>query len=106
MNDIDIIAELWDVIEKRARQPKDDSYVSRILTHRKGVDKSLEKVGEETVEFIIAMKNEDYKEQVEEAADLLFHFMVALRAADIQIEDVFRELRERRKLSGKAVSGG
>lgn len=68
-----------------------------ILTHRKGVDKSLEKVGEEAVEFILAAKNQVPERTVSEAADLLFHLLVALRASGIDVADVLDELAARRK---------
>jgi len=55
--------ELWEVIQDRAEHPSTGSYVSSILTHRKGVDKSLEKVGEEAVEFILAARTRCLRER-------------------------------------------
>ena len=52
-----ILAEIWDVICSRADHPTPDSYTSRLLTDKKGIDKVLEKVGEESCEFILAVKN-------------------------------------------------
>lgn len=97
MQKCEIIAELWDVIGERAENPSAESYVGRILTHRKGVDKALEKVGEEAVEFIIAAKNGDDGRTVSEGADLLFHFLLALKAAKIDLADVLGELAQRRR---------
>jgi phosphoribosyl-ATP pyrophosphohydrolase len=92
-----VIAELYAVICERAARPTPESYTSRLLTDRKGIDKVLEKVGEETTEFILAVKNGVPERTVEEAADLLFHLLVALRAADVDLSDVLRELEARRK---------
>lgn len=92
-----VIRELWEVICDRAAHPSDASYTSRLLHDKKGIDKVLEKVGEESNEFIIAVKNGVPERTTEEAADLLFHLLVALRAADIDLEEVFRELERRRK---------
>ena len=57
----------------------------------------LEKVGEESTEFILAVKNGVEGRTVSEAADLIFHILVALRAADIDLADVMKELEHRRK---------
>ena len=97
MRDWDILEEVWQVIQDRAEHPSAESYVSSVLTHRKGVDKSLEKVGEEAVEFILAVKNQVPERTVSEAADLLFHFLVALKASGTDVEDVLAELAARRK---------
>lgn len=97
MKNLAVLEELWGVINDRAEHPSPDSYVSSLLTHRKGIDKSLEKVGEEATEFILAVKNGEDDRTIEEGADLLFHFLVALKAAEIDIEDVLGELAARRK---------
>ena len=97
MTTTDVLQELWDVIESRADNPSPDSYVSRLLTDKKGIDKVLEKVGEESTEFIIAVKNGVPERTIEEAADLQFHLLVALRAAGIDFSQVLEELASRRK---------
>jgi phosphoribosyl-ATP pyrophosphohydrolase len=97
MKDLAMIEELWAVINDRAAHPSPDSYVSSLLTHRKGIDKPLEKVGEEATEFILAVKNGVDQRTIEEGADLFFHFLVALKAADIDFEDILAELASRRK---------
>jgi phosphoribosyl-ATP pyrophosphohydrolase len=95
--DTAIIAEIWSVIKERAKNPSQESYTSRLLADNKGIDKVLEKVGEESTEFIIAVKNGVKERTVEEASDLLFHLLVALRAADIDLSDVIQELKRRRR---------
>jgi phosphoribosyl-ATP pyrophosphohydrolase len=92
-----IIAEIWTVIEERAKNPMQESYTSRLLGDDKGIDKVLEKVGEESTEFIIAAKNGVDVRTIQEASDLIFHLLVALRAADIDLSDVMQELKNRRK---------
>ncbi|NLV26413.1 MAG: phosphoribosyl-ATP diphosphatase [Methanomicrobiales archaeon] len=96
MSDPGILKEIWDVIEQRVKNPSETSYTSKILTHRKGIDKALEKVGEECTEFIIAIKNGEKSRISEEAADVIYHMMLALKAADVDISLVFDELRSRR----------
>ncbi|ABN57705.1 MULTISPECIES: phosphoribosyl-ATP diphosphatase [Methanoculleus] len=97
MRDWNILEEVWQVIQERAEHPSAGSYVSSVLTHRKGIDKSLEKVGEEAVEFILAAKNQVPERTVSEAADLLFHLLVALQASGTDVGDVLDELAARRK---------
>ena len=92
-----IISEIWSVIQERANNPSAESYTSRLLTDPKGIDKVLEKVGEESTEFILAAKNGINKRTTEEASDLLFHLLVALYAAEIDLSDVMQELQKRRK---------
>ena len=91
-----IIAEIWEVICNRADNPTPDSYTSRLLTDKKGIDKALEKVGEESTEFILAIKNGVPGRTIEETSDLLYHILVALRAADIDLAEVIAELERRR----------
>jgi phosphoribosyl-ATP pyrophosphohydrolase len=92
-----IIAEIWSVIQERAKNPLQESYTSRLLADDKGIDKVLEKVGEESTEFIIAAKNGVNDRTVKEASDLIFHLLVALHASDIDLSDVLQELERRRK---------
>ncbi len=91
-----ILAEIWEVICSRKEHPTPESYTSRLLTDRKGIDKVLEKVGEESTEFILAVKNGIPERTIEETSDLLFHVLVALRAADIDLSLVMAELERRR----------
>jgi len=92
-----VIAELWAVICERADHPQESSYTTSLLIDKKGIDKVLEKVGEESTEFILAVKNGVNERTVEESADLLFHLLVALRAAGVDLADVMQELEHRRK---------
>jgi phosphoribosyl-ATP pyrophosphohydrolase len=92
-----IIAELWEVICDRADHPREESYTTRLLSDEKGIDKVLEKVGEEATEFILAVKNGVPERTASEAADLLFHLLVALRASEVDLSLVMAELEHRRK---------
>ena len=92
-----VLAGLWQVICDRAEHPSESSYTSRLLTDPKGIDKVLEKVGEESTEFILAAKNGISARTTEEASDLIFHLLVALRAADVELADVLEVLERRRR---------
>lgn len=93
----EILSELWQVIEDRAEHPREGSYVSRLLRDQKGIDRILEKVSEESTEFILAVKNGIPERTVAEAADLVFHLLVALKASGTALEDVMQELARRRR---------
>jgi len=97
MSACDQLDDLWAVIDDRYNNPTPGSYVSSLATHGKGIDKALEKVGEEATEFILAVKNRDRTRIVEEAADLQFHLMVALRGAGVEFNEVLAELAARKK---------
>lgn len=92
-----VIAELWAVICERAECPSASSYTTKLLLDPKGIDKILEKVGEESTEFILAVKNGVPQRTAEEASDLLYHLLVALRAAGVDLNDVLAELEHRRR---------
>lgn len=92
----EILTEVGDVIRDRREHPSPSSYVSRLLTDPKGTDRVLEKVGEESTEFIIAVKNGIPDRMTEEAADLIFHVMIALEASGVSIQSVFTEFSKRR----------
>jgi phosphoribosyl-ATP pyrophosphohydrolase len=66
-----VIATIWSVILERAKTPSRESYTSRLLSDDKGIDKVLEKVGEESTEFIIAAKNGVNERTIQEACDLI-----------------------------------
>lgn len=55
------------------------------------------KIGEEAVEVIIALKDKDKNAIIYEVADLWFHTLVALGSCSISPQDIFKELKKRRK---------
>jgi len=87
------LEELDALIAKRKHELPDGSYTSDLF--KKGIDRILRKVGEETGEFIIACKNNDPIEIKNEAADLLFHTLVALHARGLSLKEVTEILEER-----------
>lgn len=93
----DVLSELWEVISDRITNPREGSYISSLLRDRKGIDRVLEKVGEESTEYIIAVKNGRKEDIVMEAADLQFHLLVSLKAAGVEFSDVLGELESRRR---------
>ena len=92
-----VLPALWEVIDDRFRNPSLTSYTSSLFQDVKGIDKTLEKVGEEAVEFILAAKGESRERVIAEAADLQFHLLVAMRAAGITFDELLTELSARKK---------
>ena len=70
------LEELYNLVKQRKENPIDGSYTDYLF--KKGLDKILKKVGEETTEVIVAAKNSDPAELQYETADLLYHLMVLL----------------------------
>ena len=95
VNPIDLLTELEAVIDDRRDQNLGDSYVAKLF--EKGLNKIAQKVGEEAVELVIEAKDDNPDRFRSEAADLLFHYLVLLRAKGFSINDVIAELKARRK---------
>lgn len=100
----DVLAELSQVIEARKQADPAQSYVASL--HRKGLNKILEKVGEECTETLIAAKDAaisgDLQPLIGETADLWFHSLVMLSHLGSGPEAVLAELQKRFNLSGLA----
>ncbi|MDW7731575.1 MAG: phosphoribosyl-ATP diphosphatase [Methanolobus sp.] len=95
--DLSILNEIYDVILERKNNPVENSYVCSLLNHRKGIDKILEKVGEESIETILAVKGNKKEEMTYESSDLLFHLLVMFVAKGITLDEIAEELKKRRK---------
>ncbi|WP_020410702.1 phosphoribosyl-ATP diphosphatase [Hahella ganghwensis] len=97
-----ILTELGRVLEARKNASPDSSYVSSL--YAKGINKILEKVGEECTETILAAKDAentgDTRDLVYETADLWFHSLVMLSHLDVEPQAVLDELARRFDLSG------
>jgi len=94
----DTLKELTRILESRKGADPESSYVASLYS--KGLDKILEKVGEESVEAIIAAKNGDKEKIIYETADLWFHSMVMLAELDLSSDDILDELARRFGVSG------
>ena len=87
------LVKLYEVILNRKNNQLEGSYTNYLF--EKGLDKILKKVGEEATETIIAAKDHDQKEVVNEVADLTYHLLVMLAELDIPLSDVEEELEKR-----------
>lgn len=92
-NDYGFLSKLEDTIQDRWGNPTDKSYTSSLFA--KGINKIAQKVGEEAVELIIEAKDNNDDAFLDEAADLLYHFMVLLKAKEFKFDDVINVLVKR-----------
>ena len=94
------LEELETRIALRAAASPEQSYTASLIA--RGMNKAAQKLGEEAVETVIAAIANDRAELVKESADLLYHLLVVLRAADLPLAEVMAELDRRTAQSGLA----
>jgi phosphoribosyl-ATP pyrophosphohydrolase len=97
---LDSLAALADAISARKGASPEASYTAKLLSQ--GVEKCAKKLGEEAVETALAAVGGDRRHLTAEAADLLYHLLVVLAAADVRLADVMAELERRRGVGGLA----
>ena len=89
-----LLNSLYELIQSRERERPEGSYTSYLFNN--GLDKILKKLGEESAETIIAAKNEDRTRVTAETADLVYHLLVLLVARGVSLDEIRRELANRR----------
>lgn len=92
--DLAFLLELEDLLHARQPDAASESYTSRLLA--KGVMKVAQKVGEEGVEMALEATGGTDELLTEEAADLMYHYLLLLRAKDQRLGDVVRVLKGRK----------
>jgi len=85
--------ELENVIHDRKQHPKEGSYTAKMFSA--GINKIAQKVGEEATELIIEAKDDNRDLFLNEAADLLYHYLLLLSAKGVSLHDVEKILSER-----------
>lgn len=88
-----ILEELARLVDERARERPEGSYTVRLLDDE---NLRLKKLGEEGAELVAALARGQADDAAEEAADLLYHLVVALRGVEVDLDAVWTALRERR----------
>lgn len=89
----DFLQYLEDVIRLRKESQDEKSYVRQLF--KKGINKIAQKVGEEAVELVIEAKDNDPEKFLNEAADLLFHYLVLLNSKGYNLQSVKEILKQR-----------
>ncbi len=89
----DFLRSLEKIINERKSTASENSYTSSLFS--KGINAIAQKVGEEAIELIIEAKDNDVDKFKNEAADLLFHYLVLLSAKEMQLKDITSVLEAR-----------
>jgi len=89
------LAALEQIIQDRKNNPTQASYTTSLI--QKGINKVAQKVGEEAVELIIEAKDNNTELFLNEAADLMYHYLVLLAAKNHSLDDVLTVLKKRQK---------
>lgn len=87
------IFKLEQIIADRYANPQEGSYINKL--RNKGINKITQKVGEESVETIIAALNETEEDLINETSDLLFHLLVLLKEKNISLQTIAENLEKR-----------
>lgn len=96
-----ILERIFEVVLDRIKNPTKRSYVSQLTG--KGADAILRKISEEATELILATKDNNPREVIHEATDILFHILVLFAKKGIKLEKIFEELETRHKLKTKTT---
>ena len=86
---------LEQIINQRIDDNEDNSYTNKL--YGKGINKIAQKVGEEAVELVIESTGNNKELFCNEAADLLYHFLILLKAKNCSLIDIEEVLKERHK---------
>src|ERR1051326_7242898 len=89
----DVLNELERIIYERKNNPSENSYTASLFA--KGINKIAQKVGEEATELVIEAKDNNGELFRNEAADLLFHYLILLSAKNFSLQDVVNMLEKR-----------
>ena len=92
------LPDLVNIIDARAASGGEGSYTRKLLD--KGAEHCAKKFGEEAVETVIAAVENDRAHLIAEGADLLYHFLVLLKARGVKLEEVEAALDKRTSISG------
>ncbi len=90
---VDFLSHLEEVIEQRKSSTAEKSYTKSLFD--KGINKIAQKVGEEAVELVIEAKDNNDELFVNEAADLMFHYLVLLNQKGFSLSDIVKVLEKR-----------
>jgi len=92
---ISFVTELEEIILNRFNNRNEKSYISSLFS--KGINKIAQKFGEEAVELVIESKDDKDELFLNESADVLFHFLILLKAKGFSFTDVIDKLEDRKK---------
>jgi phosphoribosyl-AMP cyclohydrolase / phosphoribosyl-ATP pyrophosphohydrolase len=89
------IYQLENIINKRIEEDTEESYTNKLF--KKGINKVAQKVGEEAVELVIEAKDDNIGLFKNEAADLLYHLLILLKAKGVSLQNIEEVLQQRHR---------
>jgi len=89
------LRSLEKIVQDRIENPKEGSYTNQLF--HLGINKIAQKVGEEAVELIIEAKDDNEDLFINEASDLMYHYLVLLQAKGLSLKDIEKVLENRHK---------
>ena len=92
---IKFIEQLSKIIRERKERLPENSYTTKLF--KEGENRIIQKFGEESVEVMIAAKNNNREEIINEASDLLYHLLVLLEEKELKLSDISANLEKRNK---------
>ncbi|MFN8240803.1 MAG: bifunctional phosphoribosyl-AMP cyclohydrolase/phosphoribosyl-ATP diphosphatase HisIE [Bacteroidales bacterium] len=95
--------KLEKIVNDRIDSGDQESYTNRL--YNKGLKRVAQKVGEEAVELVIGSTAGDKAETANEAADLLYHFLILLKARSLKLSDIEAVLAERHRQKTGSAKG-
>ena len=87
---LNFLNELFNLVKERKVKMPEKSYTTDLFKY--GANRIIQKVGEEAIETVIAAKNRDKKEIINETSDLIYHLFVMLAEQEIDFEDIVKNL--------------
>ena len=91
---LNFLNELFNLIKERKKELPENSYTTSLF--KQGTNRIIQKVGEEAIETVIAAKNRDKNEIVNETSDLFYHLFVMLAEQEIEFSEIVDNLKKRR----------
>jgi phosphoribosyl-AMP cyclohydrolase / phosphoribosyl-ATP pyrophosphohydrolase len=98
-NNLNFLNQLFRLIKKRQKEMPEKSYTTKLF--KEGANRIIQKVGEEAIETVIAAKNRDKNEIVNEVSDLIYHLFVMLAEQEIEFSEIVSNLEERHSVKSK-----
>lgn len=92
---LEFLNELFALVKRRKAELPENSYTTKLFNS--GANRIIQKVGEEAVETVIAAKNRDKNEIINEVSDLMFHMFVMLAEQEIEFTDIVDNLESRHR---------
>jgi phosphoribosyl-ATP pyrophosphohydrolase/phosphoribosyl-AMP cyclohydrolase len=92
---LNFLNELFSLVKERKVEMPEKSYTTELF--KSGANRIIQKVGEEAIETVIAAKNRDKNEIINETSDLIYHLFVMLAEQEIDFEDIVKNLESRHK---------